>query len=68
MLWIGRVRFLSNSLRVVIIAGDLHSLVAYGGVDALVWLCRSSSSTQLHHLVTTILAILAEKGMLTFSF
>ncbi|KAL1930085.1 hypothetical protein VTP01DRAFT_1239 [Rhizomucor pusillus] len=41
--------------------GDLHSLVAYGGVDALVWLCRSSSSTQLHHLVTTILAILAEK-------
>ncbi|CEP16396.1 hypothetical protein [Parasitella parasitica] len=40
---------------------DLHNMVAYGGVDALIWLCRSSKSIQLHHLTTTILAMLAEK-------
>lgn len=37
-------------------------MVAYGGVDALIWLCRSSKSMKLHHLTTTILAMLAEKG------
>ncbi|KAI8369834.1 armadillo-type protein [Choanephora cucurbitarum] len=42
-------------------ARDLHNMVAYGGVDALIWLCRSSKSIQLHHLTTTILAMLAEK-------
>ncbi|KAL7316618.1 hypothetical protein PS15m_005696 [Mucor circinelloides] len=36
-------------------------MVAYGGVDALIWLCRSSKSIKLHHLTTTILAMLAEK-------
>ncbi|KAI8048357.1 uncharacterized protein B0P05DRAFT_455204, partial [Gilbertella persicaria] len=36
-------------------------MVAYGGVDALIWLCRSSKSIRLHHLTTTILAMLAEK-------
>lgn len=41
---------------------DLHNMVAYGGVDALIWLCRSSKSIKLHHLTTTILAMLAEKG------
>lgn len=41
---------------------DLHNMVAYGGVDALIWLCRSSKSIKLHHLTTTILALLAEKG------
>ncbi|KAG2190144.1 hypothetical protein INT46_005189 [Mucor plumbeus] len=40
---------------------DLHNMVAYGGVDALIWLCRSSKSIKLHHLTTTILAMLAEK-------
>lgn len=40
---------------------DLHNMVAYGGVDALIWLCRSSKSIKLHHLTTTILALLAEK-------
>jgi len=40
----------------------LHNMVAYGGVDALIWLCRSSKSIKLHHLTTTILAMLAEKG------
>lgn len=30
----------------------------------MIWLCRTSSSIQLHHLTTTILAILAEKGTL----
>jgi hypothetical protein len=39
-------------------------MVAYGGVDALIWLCRSSKSIKLHHLTTTILAMLAEKGEL----
>ncbi|KAI8386957.1 armadillo-type protein [Blakeslea trispora] len=42
-------------------ARDLHNMVAYGGVDALIWLCRSSKSIRLHHLTTTILAMLAEK-------
>jgi hypothetical protein len=37
-------------------------MVAYGGVDALIWLCRSSKSIKVHHLTTTILAMLAEKG------
>ncbi|KAI8882055.1 hypothetical protein K501DRAFT_334324 [Backusella circina FSU 941] len=40
---------------------DLHNMVAYGGVDALIWLCRSSKNIQLHHLATTILAMLTEK-------
>ncbi|CDS06801.1 hypothetical protein LRAMOSA09326 [Lichtheimia ramosa] len=40
---------------------DIHNIIAYGGIDALIWLCRTSSSIQLHHLTTTILAILAEK-------
>ncbi|KAI8975163.1 hypothetical protein BDF20DRAFT_914129 [Mycotypha africana] len=40
---------------------ELHNMVAYGGVDALIWLCRASTSTHLHHLVTTVLALLAEK-------
>ncbi|KAI9311682.1 armadillo-type protein [Dichotomocladium elegans] len=40
---------------------DLHNVVAYGGIDALIWLCRTSSSVHIHHLTTTILALLAEK-------
>ncbi|KAI9246492.1 hypothetical protein BDA99DRAFT_527036 [Phascolomyces articulosus] len=40
---------------------DLQNVVMYGGIDALIWLCRSSTSVQIHHLTTTILAILAEK-------
>ncbi|OAD75000.1 hypothetical protein PHYBLDRAFT_78888 [Phycomyces blakesleeanus NRRL 1555(-)] len=40
---------------------DLHNIVAHGGIDALIWLCKSTSSRELHHLTTTILAILAEK-------
>lgn len=44
---------------------DIHNLVAYGGIDALIWLCRSSDNPQLHHLSTTILALLSEKGTLT---
>ncbi|KAI8090425.1 hypothetical protein BDF21DRAFT_411242 [Thamnidium elegans] len=40
---------------------DLHNMVAYGGVDSLIWLCRTSKSVKLHHLTTTILAMLAEK-------
>ncbi|ORY90347.1 armadillo-type protein [Syncephalastrum racemosum] len=40
---------------------DIHNLVAYGGIDALIWLCRSSDNPQLHHLSTTILALLSEK-------
>ncbi|KAI9478785.1 MAG: armadillo-type protein [Benjaminiella poitrasii] len=36
-------------------------MVAYGGIDALIWLCRSSKNKDLHHLTTTILAMLAEK-------
>ncbi|GAA5798508.1 hypothetical protein HPULCUR_003912 [Helicostylum pulchrum] len=40
---------------------DLHNMVAYGGVDSLIWLCRTSKSIKLHHLTTTILAMLAEK-------
>ncbi|KAI7870796.1 hypothetical protein BDF14DRAFT_1769854 [Spinellus fusiger] len=40
---------------------DLHNIIAYGGIDALIWLCKSSNSKDLHHVTTTILAILAEK-------
>ncbi|CDH55933.1 hypothetical protein RO3G_14544 [Lichtheimia corymbifera JMRC:FSU:9682] len=40
---------------------DIHNIIAYGAIDALIWLCRTSSSIHLHHLTTTILAILAEK-------
>ncbi|KAI8393568.1 armadillo-type protein [Radiomyces spectabilis] len=40
---------------------ELHNMVVHGGVDALIWLCRSSINIQLHHLITTILAMLAEK-------
>lgn len=47
---------------------DLHSLVAYGGIDALVWLCQSATDPQLCHLATTILALLAEKGKSHVSF
>ncbi|KAF7729674.1 hypothetical protein EC973_004047 [Apophysomyces ossiformis] len=36
-------------------------MVAHGGIDALIWLCRSSTSKELHHLITTILAMLSEK-------
>lgn len=41
---------------------DLYNMVAYGGIDALIWLLRSSKNTKLHHLSTTILAMLSEKG------
>lgn len=34
----------------------------YGGIDALIWLCRTSTSIQIHHLTTTILAMLSERG------
>lgn len=37
-------------------------MVAYGGIDALIWLCRTSTNTEIHHLLTTNLAMLAEKG------
>jgi hypothetical protein len=47
---------------IIILEKDLHNMVAYGGVDALIWLCRSSRNIQLHHLSTTILAMLTEKG------
>ncbi|CAO3594291.1 unnamed protein product [Absidia cylindrospora] len=40
---------------------DLHNMVAHGGIDALIWLCRTSTNTEIHHLVTTNLAMLAEK-------
>ncbi|KAI9488175.1 armadillo-type protein [Zychaea mexicana] len=40
---------------------DLQNVVMYGGIDALIWLCWSSTSVQIHHLATTTLAILAEK-------
>ncbi|SAM07474.1 hypothetical protein [Absidia glauca] len=40
---------------------DLHNMVAYGGIDALIWLCRTSTNTEIHHLLTTNLAMLAEK-------
>ncbi|ORZ24274.1 armadillo-type protein [Absidia repens] len=36
-------------------------MVAHGGIDALIWLCRTSTNTEIHHLVTTNLAMLAEK-------
>ncbi|KAI8086610.1 armadillo-type protein [Halteromyces radiatus] len=36
-------------------------MVAHGGIDALIWLCRTSTNTEIHHLITTNLAILAEK-------
>ena len=42
---------------------DLHNMVAYGGIDALVWVCRTSKNLTLHNPTTTVLAILAEKGM-----
>ncbi|KAI8976827.1 hypothetical protein BDB01DRAFT_309221 [Pilobolus umbonatus] len=37
-------------------------MIAYGGVDALIWLCKSSKNISLHHIATTILSILTEKG------
>ena len=40
---------------------DLQNVVMYGGIDALIWLCRSSTSVQIHYLATTILSTLAEK-------
>ncbi|CAO3616566.1 unnamed protein product [Cunninghamella blakesleeana] len=40
---------------------NLHNMVAHGGIDALIWLCRTSTSLEIHHLVTTNLAMLAEK-------
>lgn len=42
-------------------------MVAYGGVDALIWLLRSSKNTKIHHLSTTILAMLVDKGKHTHS-
>ncbi|KAI9309257.1 armadillo-type protein [Cunninghamella echinulata] len=40
---------------------NLHNMVAHGGIDALIWLCRTSTSLEIHHLITTNLAMLAEK-------
>ncbi|KAI8064522.1 hypothetical protein BC940DRAFT_305928 [Gongronella butleri] len=40
---------------------DLHSLAAHGGIDALIWLCTTCFSIDIHHLVTTNLALLSEK-------
>ncbi|KAG1468425.1 hypothetical protein G6F56_003836 [Rhizopus delemar] len=39
----------------------LHNMVVHGSVDALIWVCRTSKNITLHHLTTTVLAILAQK-------
>lgn len=41
---------------------DIQNVIMYGGIDALIWLCRTSTSIQIHHLTTTILAMLSERG------
>lgn len=46
-----------------IIEKDIQNVIMYGGIDALIWLCRTSTSIQIHHLTTTILAMLSERGM-----
>jgi hypothetical protein len=43
---------------------DLAKLVQNGGVDALIWLCRSQRDSELHFFATSALAILSEKGVL----
>lgn len=43
---------------------DLAKLVQNGGVDALIWLCRSQQDGELHFYATSALAILSEKGTL----
>ncbi|KAI9285763.1 armadillo-type protein [Umbelopsis sp. AD052] len=40
---------------------DLAKLVQNGGVDALIWLCRSQRDSELHFFATSALAILSEK-------
>ncbi|CDH50926.1 hypothetical protein RO3G_14544 [Lichtheimia corymbifera JMRC:FSU:9682] len=40
---------------------DIQNVIMYGGIDALIWLCRTSTSIQIHHLTTTILAMLSER-------
>ncbi|ORX48493.1 FYVE-domain-containing protein [Hesseltinella vesiculosa] len=40
---------------------DLHSMAVHGGIDALIWLCTTSSSIDIHHLISTNLALLSEK-------
>ncbi|KAI9266057.1 armadillo-type protein [Sporodiniella umbellata] len=38
-----------------------HNMVIHGSIDALIWVCRTSKDVTLHHLTTTILAILVQK-------
>ncbi|KAI7885181.1 FYVE-domain-containing protein [Lichtheimia hyalospora FSU 10163] len=40
---------------------DIQNVIMYGGIDVLIWLCRTSTSIQIHHLTTTILAMLSER-------
>ncbi|GAB5593864.1 hypothetical protein Unana1_08764 [Umbelopsis nana] len=40
---------------------DLAKLVQNGGIDALIWLCRSQQDGELHFYATSALAILSEK-------
>ncbi|KAM3588960.1 hypothetical protein VKS41_001390 [Umbelopsis sp. WA50703] len=40
---------------------DLVKLVQNGGIDALIWLCRSQRNGELHFYATSALAILSEK-------
>lgn len=41
-------------------------MVVYGSIDALIWVCKTSKNITLHHLTTTVLATLAQKGIIHF--
>ncbi|KAG2176378.1 hypothetical protein INT43_005612 [Umbelopsis isabellina] len=51
----------TSNVHCKLIDHDLVKLVQNGGIDALIWLCRSQRNGQLHFYATSALAILSEK-------